>query len=330
MRLLLFVILILFSLSLRSQFSATIQSNLDTIRLCLNDSYVLNQSSTSQNNNTSNYTVSQIPYQPLSYTGTTALNTTGIPLVDDQVTGVIPIGFVFCFFGNQYTQCYIGSNGWLGFSPGQTIAFTSQLVPNIGPFVPRNCIMGPWHDLNPNIPNSICSNNPSRDYIRYRTEGIAPYRRFVVSWVNIPMYQCVGICGTQQIIIYESTNIIENHIERKVTCLGWAGGTATQAIHNSNGTIAVVVPGRNATVWNTTNNSWRWTPSGTTPPVVSWFINNNFITNNNSLTIQNLGVGCYNVRLQLEWDCVFSQFFDNIWICVEDCCPVNTGPIYIE
>jgi hypothetical protein len=144
------------------------------------------------------------------------------------------------------------------------------------------------------------------------------------------MYQCIGICGTQQIIIYESTNIIENHIERKITCLPWAGGTATQAIHNISGTIAVAVPGRNATVWNTTNDSWRWTPSSSTPPVVSWFINNNFINNDNSLTIQNLGVGCYNVSLQLEWDCVFSQFSDNIWVCIEDCCPVNTGPIYID
>jgi len=330
MRLLFFVILILFSLCIKSQFSATILPNLDTVRLCLNDSYVLNLSSTSQNNNTSNYTITQIPYTPYNYTGTTTLNTSGTPLIDDQNSPAIPIGFTFCFFGNQYNQIYISSNGWMGFSPGQTVAFTSQTIPVNNFLVPRNAIMGPWHDLNPGLAVTGCSNNPTRNYVRYRTEGTAPFRRFIVSWVNIPMYQCTAICGTQQIAIYESTNVIENFIERKVTCLAWAGGTATQGLHNIDGTFAVVVPGRNSTVWTATNEGWRWTPSSSTPPVVSWFINNNFISNNNSLTIQNLGVGCYNVRLQLEWDCVFSQFFDNIWVCVEDCCPVNTGPIYIE
>lgn len=326
-----FIILFILSFNiLKSQFSVTILPSLDTVRLCQTDISQLSYSTNSVNNSTLNYTVSQIPYELVPYTGTTAINTTGTPLIDDQVTGAIPIGFTFCFFGNQYNQCYIGSNGWLGFSPGQTIAFTSQLVPSANAFVPRNCIMGPWHDLNPGVSTNQCGANTQRNYIRYRTEGIAPYRRFVVSWVSIPMYQCIAICGTQQIVIYESTNIIENHIERKVTCAAWAGGTATQALHNIDGTIAVPVPGRNATVWNTTNNSWRWTPISSTPPNISWFINNILSTTNSFLDIQNWNIGCYNIRITSQWNCVFSQFSDDIWVCIEDCCPVDTGPIYIE
>jgi hypothetical protein len=327
---LLFIIVFLFLDTLKSQFSISINPNIDTLRLCQTDISQLNYTLSSVNNNTSNYTVSQIPYQSIPYNGTTAINTTGTPLVDDQVTGAIPIGFTFCFFGNQYNQCYIGSNGWLGFSPGQTAAFTSQIVPSTNVLVPRNCIMGPWYDLNPGVSTNQCGGNIQRDYIRYRTEGTAPYRRFIVSWVSIPLYQCIVICGAQQIIIYESTNIIENHIERKSVCMAWAGGTATQALHNIDGTIAVPVPGRNATVWTTTNNSWRWTPISSTPPNVSWFIDNIFNSNGPTLNIQNWNIGCYNIRITSQWDCVFRQFTDDMWVCIEDCCPVNTGPIYTD
>jgi gliding motility-associated-like protein len=86
------------------------------------------------------------------------------------------------------------------------------------------------------------------------------------------MYSCTNLQGTFHIVLYESTNIIENHIQSKPNCPGWALGTAVQGVHNLPGTIGIAVPGRNSTQWTTQNNSHRWTPSGApVPAVLTWY-----------------------------------------------------------
>ena len=88
----------------------------------------------------------------------------------------------------------------------------------------------------------------------------------------MPMFSCTSNIGTFHIVIYESTNYIENHIANKPACVQWQGGTATQGIHNLAGTIGIATPGRNSTTWTTQNNSYRWTPSGpTVTPTLTWY-----------------------------------------------------------
>jgi gliding motility-associated-like protein len=54
--------------------------------------------------------------------------------------------------------------------------------------------------------------------------------------------------------------------------LQWQGGTATQGIHNSLGTIGIAVAGRNSTAWTATNDAYRWTPSGpVVTPTLTWY-----------------------------------------------------------
>jgi gliding motility-associated-like protein len=181
---------------------------------------------------------------------------------DDTQQGPFNIGFNFCFFGNTYTQFWIGSNGWISFSGGQPITFTSQTIPTGNIFVPKNCIMGPWQDWHPGIGGQI----------RYQVQGVAPCRKLVVSWIGVPMFSCTNNQGTFHIVIHESTNVIENHIGNKPACVQWQGGTATQGIHNLAGTIGIAVPGRNSTAWTTVNNSYRYTPSGpTVTPTLTWY-----------------------------------------------------------
>lgn len=207
---------------------------------------------------TTSYAVSNIGYAPNSYTGGTF-----VALTDDSQSGVLPIGFTFCFFGNSYTQFYIGSNGWISFLPTST-TFTSAPIPSTAATVPKNCVMGPWQDWHPGIAGG--------PYINYQTLGVAPNRRLVVSWNNCPMYSCTTTLGRFQIILYESTNIIENHIATKPNCMAWAGGTAVQGIHNLPGTIAYTVPGRNSTAWTTTNESYRYTPNGVATYTINWYV----------------------------------------------------------
>jgi len=209
---------------------------------------------------TTTYSVSNIPFAPAPVGGT------AVNLSDDSQAGPFNIGFTFCFFGNSYTQFWIGSNGWVSFSGGQSNAFTSAGIPSGALNVPKNCIMGPWQDWHPGVGPNV------GNYIRYQVLGTAPCRRLVISYTSIPMYQCTTTYGTFQIILYESTNVIENHITNKPHC-GWAGGTAVQGIHNLPGTIGITVPGRNSTVWTTTNDARRYTPSGApVNPTLTWYI----------------------------------------------------------
>lgn len=92
-------------------------------------------------NETTNYNVGSIPFAPQSTVGATS-----VVLSDDSQAGPFNIGFNFCFFGNTYNQFYLGSNGWISFSAGQSNAFTSASIPSTAFNVPQNCIMGPWQD----------------------------------------------------------------------------------------------------------------------------------------------------------------------------------------
>jgi gliding motility-associated-like protein len=207
-------------------------------------------------NQTTNYNVTNIPYVAQTNTGTQLF------MSDDSQQGPFQIGFNFCFFGTTYTQFYIGSNGWISFTGGQPVTFTSQTIPTANALVPKNCIMGPWQDWHPGLGGQI----------RYQVQGVAPCRKLVVSWIGVPMFSCTNNQGTFHIVIYESTNIIENHIGNKPACVQWQGGTATQGIHNLAGTLGIAVPGRNSTAWTTVNNSYRYTPSGpTVTPTLTWY-----------------------------------------------------------
>lgn len=207
-------------------------------------------------NQTTNYSVAQIPYVAQVNNGTNLFMT------DDSQQGPFAIGFNFCFYGQTYTQFYIGSNGWISFSGGQPTTFTSQPIPTANPLVPKNCIMGPWQDWHPGIGGQI----------KYQTVGTAPCRKLIVSWIGVPMFSCTGNQGTFHIVLNESSNYIDNYIQSKPACIQWQGGTATQGIHNAAGTVGIAVPGRNSTAWTTNNDAWRWTPSGpVVTPTLTWY-----------------------------------------------------------
>jgi len=202
-------------------------------------------------NATSTYSVSSISYAPNPYRGGTV-----IPLGDDAVSGSLPIGFSFCFFGNSYTQFYTGSNGWLSFSAGQTTAYRTVPIPDATSKSPKNVIMLPWQDL-----------YSSGGRINYALYGTVPFRKLVVSYdsVIIPCSIAHGFRYYQgQVVLYETTNIIENYIRvNDNTCNSmWGTGPlyGVQGIQNLAGTVAVVVPGRNNAQWISNSEGWQYMP----------------------------------------------------------------------
>jgi hypothetical protein len=181
-----------------------------------------------------------------SYTTAAAFNSgTVISSSDDATHGPFNIGFTFNFFGNNYTQFYVGSNGWIGFSASQTTGYTAAYIPNTGS--PRNVIMADWEDLFPGSTN-----------IYYTTIGSAPNRKLVVSFNAVPHYSCRSNLHTFQFVLYETTNVIDINYLSKPLCVG---NNSTAGLVNIDNTNVVPVGGRNASAWSTTNNTVRFTPS---------------------------------------------------------------------
>ena len=127
------------------------------------------------------YSLSPIAYNPDPYTSPNTVS-----LSDDQFSQVINIGFDFCFYGNTYNQLVISSNNYISFdlaNAGGYSPWGTTAIPNPGLNQIFNSIMGPWQDIHPGLGGVIS----------YETYGVAPNRRFVVSWSNIPMFSCTGI-----------------------------------------------------------------------------------------------------------------------------------------
>ena len=207
---------------------------------------------------------------------------TVVPSSDDVTHGPFPIGFTFNYFGVNYTQFYIGSNGWIGFSPGQTTGYTAMFVPNAGS--PVNSILGDWEDLLPG------SNN-----IYYSTTGTIPNRKLTVSFNNTPHYGCPTI-HTFQFILYETSNLIDiNYATKPTSC----GNNATAGLIGQLYTTVVPVGGKNATQWAETNYSVRFTPM---PIDTGFTYENTYLTNAaGSFTIASgLDINSYQFQVRID------------------------------
>lgn len=211
---------------------------------------------------TTQYAVSTIPYAPpYPYS-------TGTPIlvnIDDTWSSVITLPFTFCFFGNSYTQIVAGSNGLITFDPSVAggycpWAFTTT-IPNTT--IPMNAIYGVYHDIDPSVSGTMY----------YAILGSYPCRTFVVNWNQIAMYSgsCNSMLATHQIVLYESTNVIEVYVQSAPLCSSWNSGDKLIGIQNSTGTVAYTPANRNTGAWSATNEAWRFTPNGTPNYNISWW-----------------------------------------------------------
>ncbi|MDA9120856.1 gliding motility-associated C-terminal domain-containing protein [Flavobacteriales bacterium] len=216
------------------------------------------------------YAVSSIPYAPPApFTGGIAqlINT------DDIFGGIVNLPFNFCFYGNVYSQVVIGANGLISFDiteANQICAFAfTDAIPSANLYT--NCIMGAYHDIDPSVSGEIS----------YLIQGVSPCRMFVVSFNDVAHFSCDctgGIFGgggcsrtTQQIVIYETTNVIEVYVEQKETCTDWNDGNAVIGIQDATGASGLTPAGRNTGPWTANNEGWRFTPDGAPNFTVEWY-----------------------------------------------------------
>ncbi len=220
---------------------------------------------------TSDYAFNSIPYTPYAYsspTGTELSNT----YIDDQFSGIITMPFSFCFYDSMYDKVVVSSNGMITFdvsndSCASNYVVTTPIPSNQGTqcsisggYYPRASIMGAYTDLDADPAYS-----PPERRVEYRTEGTAPCRKFIVSYYHIGNFGVTcGIANpnTFQIVLYESTGVIEVYIEQKACVSSLNGGHSIMGIQNWDQDQAVAAPGKNNTVWNESNTAYRFTPSG--------------------------------------------------------------------
>lgn len=221
----------------------------------------------------SSYTASSVPFNFLSFTGST------YPTTDDVLFSAITFfGFPFCYAGQSFIGAYIASNSSLVFDcypcfpnvynapkycayPNAPTHWKINLpAPTNNDYTPMNAILAPWHDIDPTVGGTIHAT----------TLGTAPNRTFVVCWHDVPMYSCTTLTHTSQVKLFETSQIIEIHVANKPVCSTWNNGQAIMGLHNYNGTI--YIPPVNATMhnatasspynqWTMTNTAYRFTPT---------------------------------------------------------------------
>lgn len=236
------------------------------------------------------YTVVSSACTPLTIAGTTAFPTA----CDDCVTGQIPLGFNFNFYGNVYNSAVIQSNGLVGFGPFTFTGYNSFAIPAGGN--PNNYIAGIFADIDIRFGGTIT----------YQTIGTAPNRQFVVYYNNVVPYNLGTGAGTGtatfQIVINEngSFQVIISQFSAN-----WFASTslalATSGAENINGTYAFPIPGRNATDWPGINpaaqDCWIFNPQ---PCVFQrWQQGATILTTNPNLTVSPTTTTTYTAY----WNC---------------------------
>lgn len=216
---------------------------------------------------TTTYTVASIPHTPpIAYN---QAGGTGVSVgTDDVWSPQISLPFTFCYYGQSYTTCKIGSNGSIKFG---TYAPTSQpwsfsaSCPSTS-LTSAGDIFGIYHDIDPSYGGTV----------KWYVVGTAPCRIFVVSYNGLPHYSSScnnSVFSTFMMVLYETTNVIDVYVNNKGLCSSWNGGAAIIGIQNPAGTAGIAAPNRNTSpTWTvSTPEGWRFTPNGAPIYTTEWF-----------------------------------------------------------
>ncbi|KEQ01840.1 hypothetical protein SASC598J21_003820 [Snodgrassella alvi SCGC AB-598-J21] len=87
---------------------------------------------------------------------------------DNMVSGALPIGFEFNYYGKKYNKFYVTTNGLLQFDKPKK-NYINACLPKI-----NNTLYVFWDDLVTNVPGEPMGN------IKYETQGVAPNRQLIV------------------------------------------------------------------------------------------------------------------------------------------------------
>lgn len=141
---------------------------------------------------------------------------------NDEAGSLIDIGFDFPFYNENYSQCFINPNGWIGFETDND-SWDNTSIPSTS--APLSAIFGFWDDLNP--VNDNCSSCQGEVY--YHSDN----NRMVVWFNNVAHWPTnfENSIYNFQIVLYNSGDIKFNY-----DTMQGQFSSATIGIQNSNGT----------------------------------------------------------------------------------------------
>lgn len=211
---------------------------------------------------TTSYNVASQSYVPIiPFDQGTPLNAN----FDDNFSGIIPLPFKFCFYGNSYDNIVISSNGFITFDTTQAglVSNPNILASNPNALLPKNSIFGIMQDL-------IFSNTDDSE-IYYSVIGNSPCRKFVINFYKARLTGCTDRTSFQ-IVLSEFSNEIDINIENKpLPCTNASFKESLIGIMNSTGTDGLSPPGRNKDIWQSGNESWKFSPTGKKiEPDINW------------------------------------------------------------
>lgn len=111
----------------------------------------------------------------------------------------VAIGFSFTFEGTAYSTCYLSAYGFLRLAGTLTSSTNSNLWASS-----TNIVLAPWYDRMKTAEGS--------GYIKTETQGVAPFRRFIVEWRNYLTYSQTAAnndLAVFQCVLYETTSRFE-------------------------------------------------------------------------------------------------------------------------
>lgn len=167
------------------------------------------------------------------------ISTTGTPITTwvngtaDDGSVIVALPFSFPYYGSNYSQLKICTNGWVGFDVASTItAFSNLTIPTTAQ--PNNCLYPFWDDQDFRVSGTV--------YYRNDAEN----NRFIVMYKDAPHYTPPGGGPyTYEVIIYNDGRIYYQYLNMNAPLNSNTIGT-----ENSDGTIGLEIVFDNTYVHN--------------------------------------------------------------------------------
>ena len=215
---------------------------------------------------TQTYVGAPAPFQQLNQNQGTPLN-----LGDDQISGPINIGFDFTFYGQNFNNAFISSNGVLGFQNPINGCCSGYNLANPGNIYG---IFGLQTDL-----INLQTTNPW-----YRTQGEQGNRTFTVGWYDMSIYYDSNFRSSFEITLFESNNnILLNYGD-----LNTNGRFFTAGLKGNDGQYELLYSGTNDTFLENSSYMFSFIPP---PPEFPYW--NNLASENGVFTLTTAGIVRY-------------------------------------
>lgn len=134
----------------------------------------------------------------------------------DDGTADVALPFSFSYYGTNYTQLKVCTNGWISFSSTSSVAYSNSVIPAAAE--PNSTLYPFWDDLDVRTSGGIYYYNDAGN------------NRFVIQYNNVPHYSTGGPYSFQ-VFLYTNGKIIFQYLAMATPL-----NSATIGIENSTGT----------------------------------------------------------------------------------------------